>query len=243
MIDHGANVIIQTQDPLRDLIAFSFNCQIISPNEFLPEVDFQIPLGSLPFLFNSTLESLPSYSPYLKVSDDKVFQWKERLGNAPHKLNIAIACSGNLSFDLKNGNPRNIPLEKFHQFIDCANIYLIQKDLSERDLSYLDYHPEIINLGPKINSFEDSAAIIMNMDLVISIDTSVAHLSGALGKPTKVLLPWVADWRWMLNSEESPWYPSLKLYRQSKIGSWDDALEAVNRDLKNFDINIGGLNT
>ena len=189
--------------------------------------DFQILLLSLPLLFKTTVDTIPLNVPYLKAHDGKVIEWRDRLNLRQDKSNIGIACSGNIKFDLEHGNTRPIPLELLGQLSEVAHLYLIQKEVRPADQQYLDAHPEITYLGPQINDFEDSAAIIQNMDEIITIDTSLAHLAGALGKKTKVLLPFAPDWRWLLDRQDSPWYPSSILYRQESMGEWNYTLERI----------------
>ena len=107
----------------------------------------------------------------------------------------------------------------------------LQKEVREVDKLTLDSNPHILNFAGHLNDFLDTAALIDNLDLVISVDTSVAHLSAALGKETWVLLSHVPDWRWLLDREDSPWYPSMKLYRQTSIGNWNSVLDRVKSDL------------
>ena len=106
----------------------------------------------------------------------------------------------------------------------------MQKEQASKQLN----DPEIINMADEINDFADTAAIIENLDLIISVDTSVAHLAGALGKPIWTLLSYIPDWRWLLDRDDSPWYPGMKLFRQKKQGDWDSLFKEVNKELKNL---------
>ena len=220
LIEAGVHVALETQAPLLPLLQNQFGCNVTQIGQAHEEVDYQIPLGSLPLLFKTTVDTIPANAPYLKVSDSKVLEWQNKLCLKRDKPNIGIACSGNIKFDLEHGNTRPIPLDLLGQLSQVANLYLIQKEVRPTDQQYLDTHPEIVYLGLQIQDFEDSAAIIQNMDEIITIDTSLAHLAGALGKTTKVLLPWVPDWRWLLGRQDSPWYPNSTLYRQESMGDW-----------------------
>lgn len=229
--EHGAReVILDVQPALRDLLS-CLGCRFFVQGESLSEIDFQVPLGSLPLIFKTTLGSIPNHFPYLSVNEQHIEAWKDLAKPIDHKINLAITCSGNLNFDKKNGNPRHLPLQSFRPFVDFANLHLLQTELVTTDQFFLEQHPEIYWPGRNIKNFEDTAAIIMNMDAVISIDTSVAHLSGALGKKTFVLLPWVSDWRWLLDKEYSPWYPDVKLYRQSEQLDWSKPIAELIADL------------
>jgi tetratricopeptide (TPR) repeat protein len=227
LMQKGIEVVLETQAPLLPLLKDQFDCPVIQIGQAHEAVDYQIALGSLPLLFKTTVDTIPGHTPYLKMRDSKVTEWRTKLNLKLHKPNIGIACSGNIKFDLEHGNTRPIPLALLGQLSKGANLYLIQKEVRSSDQQYLDDHPEIIYLGPQIQDFEDSAAIIQNMDEIITIDTSLAHLAGALGKKTKVLLPWVPDWRWLLERQDSPWYPNSMLYRQERMGEWSYTLERI----------------
>jgi len=227
LIEAGVHVALETQAPLLPLLQNQFRCNVTQIGQAHEEVDYQIPLGSLPLLFKTTVDTIPANAPYLKVSDIKVLEWQNKLCLKHDKPNIGIACSGNIKFDLEHGNTRPIPLELLGQLSQAANLYLIQKEVRPTDQQYLDTHPEIVYLGLQIQDFEDSAAIIQNMDEIITIDTSLAHLAGALGKKTKILLPWVPDWRWLLNKQDSPWYPNSTLYRQESMEDWGELMNLL----------------
>ncbi|QWC98793.1 tetratricopeptide repeat protein [Polynucleobacter paneuropaeus] len=233
LIKAGAVVTLETQPPLLPLLSKQFGCTVIESGTTCEGYDFGIPLGSLPHLFDTEINSIPNALPYLQSNPSKNLEWQQKLNLSKEKLNIGIACSGNLKFDLENGNTRPVPLALFEQLTQKANLYLIQVGLRPDDEDYLQKHPELIYLGASINDFEDSAAIASNMDQIITIDTSLAHLAGALNIPTRLLLPYVADWRWQAHGVDSYWYPSIKLYRQSQPFSWEDALNSIHHDLNN----------
>lgn len=123
-------------------------------------------------------------------------------------------------------------LSYFEPLSNLANLFLIQKDLRDSDKDFLSRHPEIKFLGDQISTFEDSASIVELMDLIITVDTSLIHLSGALGKTSKVLVTWNPEWRWLLDRQDSPWYPSVKIFRQPKAGDWKSVIQDVISDLK-----------
>lgn len=226
----GAKVVFEVKNPLKEIFRNSFQSSlIISPNDLIPKVDYQISTSSLPLLFRTTVHDIPKSSAYLKSSSQVSRDWKNFLNLNGNKLNIALACSGN-TLHYKNDN-RPIKLKLFEPLLDIANIFLVQKEIEETDSDFFDVHPEIRFIGNEIQTFNDTAAIIEKMDLTISIDTSVAHLSGALGKTTWLLISWASDWRWFLDREDSPWYPSMKIYRQPVIGDWRSVLDRVKLDL------------
>jgi ADP-heptose:LPS heptosyltransferase len=191
-------------------------------------MDFQVPLGSLPLLFKSNIGSIPAETPYIRVSPDKVQEWKNKLPLSTEKLNIGIACSGNINFDLKHGNRRPIPLEYFSELAQQHNLFLIQKEIRDADQVTLQTLGTIHPLGDLIKNFEDTAAIVENMDLIISIDTSLVHLAGALGKKALVLLSWCPDWRWLAEGTTNPWYPTATIVRQPTPGDWKSVMDQVS---------------
>ena len=133
-----------------------------------------------------------------------------------HKPNVGIAISGNPN--QKDNLVRSVPLAKIAPLADLANLYLLQTDVLESDEFTLSNNKAIIFLGKTLISFEDTGAVIENMDLVVSVCTSAVHLSGALGKKTILMCRWAPDWRWLLDREDSPWYPTLKIFRQESPG-------------------------
>jgi hypothetical protein len=223
----GAHVDFEIQESLVSLFQNQYSCNVVAKGGAIDAVDFQVPLGSLPLLFKTNLDSIPADVPYIRVAPQKVQEWKNKLPLSKDKLNIGIACSGNINFDLKHGNKRPIPLEHFSELAKQHNLFLIQKEIRETDQIALKNLEMIHPLGDLINSFEDTAAIVENMDLIISIDTSLVHLAGALGKKTIVLLSWCPDWRWLTERSSSPWYPSATLVRQTSVGDWGSVMEQV----------------
>jgi tetratricopeptide (TPR) repeat protein len=227
LIELGANIIFEVQGPLVSLFKNQYACDVVVKGSSSRRVDFQIPLASLPLLFKTNLQSIPANIPYIQVAPDKVQEWKNRLPLSKDKLNIGIACSGNINFDLKHGNKRPIPLAQFSELAKTYNLFLIQKDIRDIDQATLQNLSTLHHLGDLINSFEDTAAIVENMDLIISIDTSLVHLAGALGKKVLALLSWCPDWRWLAKGSASPWYPSTTLIRQPTDGDWDSVMAEV----------------
>ena len=226
----GADIIFEVYVPLRELFINSFpRCNVIAVGDVIPDIDYQIPVSSLPLLFSTTSKNIPKFNHYLRPSNSSFLFWSDRLKLNKNKLNVAIACAGNTSH-YKN-DKRPIKLELFKPIINFANLFLIQKDVNEVDALFMQENPQITFIGDEIKTFNDTAAIVDLMDLTISIDTSTAHLSAALGKPTWVLAPWAADWRWMLGEEGSPWYPTVKIFRQPAIDDWDSVIKKVELEL------------
>ena len=228
----GANVILEVPEALTCLMkGLDGISQLVTKGEELPFFDYQCPLLSLPLAFKTNLDTIPNPSRYINLDNypNKIMEWKARLGSKL-KPRVGLVWSGNPNH--KNDYNRSILLMDILPFLPNQCEYVsLQKEVREVDKLTLDSNPHILNFAGHLNDFLDTAALIDNLDLVISVDTSVAHLSAALGKESWVLLPHVPDWRWLLDREDSPWYPSMKLYRQTSIGNWSSALERVKSDL------------
>jgi hypothetical protein len=188
--------------------------------------DVHCPLLSLPLALNPEVSSIPN-DVYLRSDEARVENWRRRL---PFKSRFRIGV-------VWRGNPipdsgRSIILERFGRLLDPRFEFIsLQKGVTEAERAWLDSRG-VIHFDEAITDFADTAALCALVDLVISVDTSVAHLAGALGVPVWVLLTAVADWRWLLHREDSPWYPSMRLFRQRTRGDWDDVLERVEREVK-----------
>lgn len=222
----GAEITFLVQKPLQKIMYSMGCCSVVVDETSLGEVDFQIPLLSLPKLFDTNLLNIPGDTPYLKVSRDLINEaakWIKK-GNEK-KLKIGLACSGSSTHH--NDSRRSIPLSFFLPLLERGDVYLIQKDLNPSDVKVLQDHPEIFYCGDLIDNFEDSAALIKNMDFIVSVDTSLAHLSGALNQKTFVCLPFSSEWRWLGGGGKSPWYPNSNLIRQSAPGNWASVVEEL----------------
>lgn len=237
ILDLGAKITFDTSKLLMALMSRQFNCAINERGQGLVKnnFDFQIPLLSLPMLFNTDLNSIPLNNSYLKTSKEKDTEWLNKLKLTKQKLNIAITYAGNP--DYIADSERSASLEIFHPLVDKANLFLIQKDIKKNDEIFLKKYPQIKFIGKDIDNFDDLASVIQNMDFVISTDTSIPHLAAALGKKVFILLGRITDWRWMLNSETSPWYSSATLLRkkfnpESKTEDWSHAFEAIMKEFK-----------
>jgi hypothetical protein len=185
----------------------------------------------LPALFGTQIEAIPASIPYLSVCQDKVLHWKNKLNLNSQKINIGIACSGNSKH--QNDLNRSMPLQFFSTLLENPKVelFLIQKELRDTDKAFFDQQDQIHFLGNEIDNFLDSAAIVQNVDLIISVDTSLVHLAGALGKTVFLLLPWDPEWRWLLQRSDSPWYPTMKIFRQPLAGKWDEVMINICKDL------------
>lgn len=229
----GARVILEVQKPLAELLAnVEGVAQIVIRGESLPYFDYQCPLSSLPLAFKTNLQSIPSPTKYLNSDSSKVAQWQARLG-VKTKPRVGLVWSGNI--DHQNDHNRSLPLSYLLKYLPSNFQYIsLQKEVRENDRQTLQSNSDILNFADSLHDFSDTAVLCELMDVVISVDTSVAHLSAALGNPTWILLPFIPDWRWLLDRADSPWYASAKLYRQEELNDWNGALRQVNADLINL---------
>jgi tetratricopeptide (TPR) repeat protein len=225
----GAEVTFQINEKLLPLFENLSYCNVITTNPELNKFDFQIPVTSLPRVFKTTINSIPDSVPYLTIKKEKISFWKDKIKPINHKPNVGIAISGNPN--QKDNLVRSVPLAKIAPLADLANLYLLQTEVLESDKSTLSKNKAIIFLGKTLNSFEDTGAVIENMDLVVSVCTSAVHLSGALGKKTILMCRWAPDWRWLLDREDSPWYPTLKIFRQESPGDWNSVITRVSDEI------------
>lgn len=192
--------------------------------------DFHVPLLSLPGIFGTTLDSIPSQKQYISVNPDLIDQWRTRL-NDDHKFKIGIVWAGNPNH--KKDHNRSCSLNDFASLSEIPEItfYSLQKGQASFETNNPPDGMKIINIETDLHDFTDTAAVILNLDLVISVDTAVAHLAGAIGKPIWTLLPFVPDWRWLLNRSDSPWYPGMRLFRQTQPDDWIEVFKQVKDTL------------
>ena len=222
----------------RDLSALFQNIegvkQVMVQGEPLPNFDIQCPLLSLPSVFNTTLKNIPSRVPYISLDSVLVQKWKDRVQHDDSKLRIGLVWSGSPKY--KNDRNRSCSLADFAPFSKFADItfYSLQKGKASEQAKNPPEGMKLIDCSEDLNDFTDTAALIENLDLVISVDTAVAHLAGAIGNPVWTLLPFAPDWRWMLNREDSPWYPTMRLFRQPSPRDWESVIDSILRELYKF---------
>jgi len=230
----AARVILEVQRPLHELMSTLCGAtQIVSRGDPLPDFDMHCPLLSLPLAFGTRFESIPSMTPYLHTPTHTLRHWTTRLGS-PDRPRVGICWAGRPNF--KGDLSRSIGVSPMLPLLANTDVQFfgLQKDVRAGDTEILRHNPQITHLGDEIETFSDTAAIISSMDLVISSDTSVVHLAGALGKPIWILLQYVPDWRWLLDREDSPWYPTARLFRQDETRDWDSVIARVRAALHDF---------
>jgi tetratricopeptide (TPR) repeat protein len=229
----GARVILLPQESLYPLLSELPGVSQCLPNlsNGLPAFDFHCPITSLPLAFRTTLETIPVPASLLPVPmEDRRQVWKDRLGH-DGRLRVGLVWSGNPKH--KNDRNRSIPLRMFSSILDADAVFVgLQKDPRPDDAAVLRERTDIIDLSAHLTDFSETAALVSCLDLVITVDTSVAHLAGALGCPTWILLPHTPDWRWLLNRDDSPWYPTIRLFRQTETRDYASVLDRVKIELR-----------
>ncbi len=227
--ERGATVLLEVHGPLVDLLGrLDGVSRVIEKGAPWPPFDYHCPLMSLPLAFETQLSTIPWFGPYLHPDPRKVSVWRHQL--AAKSPRIGLAWSG--SPVNPNDRQRSIALQTLLAHLPAGfHFYSLNKELRDADRRTLAAAACIEDLAA---GFSDTAAICETMDLVISVDTSIAHLSAALGRPTWILLPFNPDWRWLLERVDNPWYPTARLYRQRYAEDWQRVLQQVNADLRAF---------
>ncbi len=228
----GARLVLEVESSLIGLFQqLDGVSELVEKGATLPAFDFHCPLLSLPLACNTSIDSIPGNQQYLRADPKKITLWAARLGTKSRKR-VGIVWSGNVLH--KNDANRSLKLAELMARLPQDVEYVsLQNEVRDTDKEALAANPHVRHFGSELAEFTDTAALCELMDIVISVDTSVAHLSGALGKPTWILLPHVPDWRWLLDRVDSPWYASAKLYRQKTLGDWDSVLKNIKADLVN----------
>jgi hypothetical protein len=224
----GARVILEVQKPLVRLLAgLDGVAMLVTKGSPIPPFDWHCPLMSLPLAFRTRLDTIPAPGGYLRAEAGKIEEWQSRLGSTT-KPRIGLVWSGNPL--QKNNHNRSVPLPTFLGLLDSRFDYVcLQKEPRAADLEILSTHPEIRRF--ELNDLADTAALCELLDLVISVDTSVAHLAGALGRPLWIPLGFNADWRYLLDRSDSPWYASARLYREDRRKGWSEVVANIRGDL------------
>jgi len=231
LVERGAKKIsLEVQrDLVRLLSGMAGVAAVIARGETLPPFDLHCPLLSLPLAFATVAATVPAEIPYIAPRDSDVALWRERLPR--HRPLIGVAWSGDRSHD--NDLNRSLRIETLLPLLDLPGVSFVslQHAVREEDATILRKHPKVLASGEAFGDFADTAAAVAALDAVISVDTAVAHLAGAMGKPLFLLLPFAADFRWLRERQDSPWYPTARLYRQPKFGDWDSVIPTLRQDL------------
>jgi tetratricopeptide (TPR) repeat protein len=243
--DRGGHVVLECPPPLVPLLSGSPGVEhVVGRGTPLPDFDVQVPLLSLPGLLGTyTPECVPAAVPYLSTDPRQGGRWRERLAADP-AFKVGIAWQGNPKYT--GDRFRSIPLAYFARLAEVpgVHVYSLQKGPGTEQLAALPRRFAIEDLGSQLDegtgAFVQTAAVVSRLDLVITSDTALAHLAGALGVPVWVALPFAADWRWLLHRPDSPWYPSMRLFRQDRPGAWDSVFVRIVEQLTRRDLSCAG---
>lgn len=230
LVDLGAQVVLEAPVALLGLLQRLHPAvRVVPAGEALPAFDLHCPLMSLPGAFRSRPDDLLAPQAYLRADPQRARAWQDTLGPQT-ALRVGLVWSGNAAHS--NDRHRSLPLSTLLAHLPSGPSYhSLQKEVRETDRPTLTAQAQIRQHAAQLHDFDDTAALIEQMDVVISVDTSVAHLAAAMGKPTWILLPHSPDWRWLMHRNDSPWYPSAKLFRQTQRGQWREPLQAVAAEL------------
>lgn len=226
----GAKVILEVPPGLYPLLSAVQGASQVVVKGVLPPFDLHCPIMSLPLAFKTTLDTIPATVPYLTAPEGSLAKWRERLPRS--KPRVALAWAGSATH--KRDRARSIPLAKLRILLrgnDAVEWHSVQRELRKGDAELLASYAQVRDLGSQLADFADTAAVLSLADLVITVDTAIAHVAGALGRPVWVLLPYSPDFRWLLDRDDSPWYPSARLFRQSRADDWDSVIARVKADL------------
>ncbi len=227
----GGSIVLQVQPALVPLLRTHLDVTVVARGEPLPRFDLHLPLIGLPRVFGTTLDTIPAAIPYLHPDAGKLAQWRQALDDEA-SLKVGVVWAGNPRH--KGDRLRSLAAEKLlpQLVMPGVKLYSLQKDTRAADAQAVEgLGRNIVDLAPALGDFSDTAAAVTALDLVIAVDTSVAHLAGALGRPVWVLLPHALDWRWLRDREDSPWYPGMRLFRQRAPQAWDNVIARVSAEL------------
>ncbi len=230
----GARVILEVQPELKALLSgLDGVAAVIGRGETPPPFDVQSPLASLPLALKTDPATVPVEIPYLRASEARIAEWRPRLEALPAPR-VALVWSGRSTH--VNDRNRSISLPQLAPLLDIAGVSFVsvQREPRAAEAELLTRESRLRHVGDDLNDFSDTAAVLALVDLVISVDTSVAHLAAAMGRPTWVLLPFQPDWRWTLDGDRSPWYPQVRLFRQSAPGDWANVLSRLGEELASW---------
>ena len=227
--DLGARVLLEAPPALQSVLCgLPGVAQVIAQGAAIPAFDIHCPVTSLPLAFHSTADTIPRDVPYIAADAARVAMWQGKLGPRT-KPRVGLAWSGNLLPDPNRSMTFSTALTLAMADVEIISL---QKEVRASDAALLASRPDIRHFGDELRDFADTAALIESMDMVISIDTSVAHLAGAMGKPLWMMLPYNPDWRWMIDRDDCLWYPSARLFRQTAIGDWASVVRRVGAALR-----------
>ena len=227
----GTPILMVQSELVRLFAAIDGTGAVIPKGQNPPPFQVHCPLLSLAGIFRTTLANIPNIVPYLRPDPALFKAWRQKLGPGDGQMRVGLAWAGNPQ--LKGDRTRSLNLQQLAPFAAAHGVkfFSLQKGLAGEQAKNPPPGLELVDLGPELNDFADTAAALSLMDLIITTDTSVAHLAGALGKPVWVMLQFVADWRWLRNRADSPWYPTMRIFRQKTPGDWGTVIGEVFKAL------------
>jgi tetratricopeptide (TPR) repeat protein len=238
VVRRGAKVVVEVPSPLKNLIAsLKAPLRVLAKGETLPHFDLYCPLGTLPRVFGTRIDTIPAQVPYLYADPAIVARWKTALGTDPG-FKVGIAWAGNAQHT--NDHNRSIKFERLRPLIETPGVrwFSLQVGPHAADLAAL-APGRVTDLAPKLTDFNETAGALANLDLLISADTSVIHLAGAMGRPVWAMIPFIPDWRWQFARRDSPWYPSMRLFRQPAVDDWETVVARIRLDLERLILGVG----
>jgi tetratricopeptide (TPR) repeat protein len=227
----GARIALRVAPPLHRLLgSLTGVARILDPSEPPGAFDYRVDIGSLAQRFGTTLATIPAELPYLSPDPAVAAAWRARIGPPAGRLRVGLVWAGNPSH--LNDCHRSAPVEALAPLAALPGIdwYSLQADARSAELAR--FRGEITDLRPFLTDFAETAGALAALDLLVAVDTSIVHLAGALGRPVRLLLPFSAEWRWLKDREDSPWYPTVRLRRQPRFGDWDGLIERVAEELR-----------
>jgi tetratricopeptide (TPR) repeat protein len=235
VVERGGKIVIQCQPELRRLFqTMAPDCHVAAHGQPLPDFDVHCPLLTLPRIFGTTLANIPSSVPYLHADANEAGKWRTRMSDYSQFVKVGVAWTGNPANPLNRN--RCMKLESLAPLCHAPGVrcFSLQKGAAADDAKAAPADMELVDWSDELRDFADTAALIANLDLVISVDTAVIHLAGAMGKPVWTLMHQIPTWRWMSDREDSPWYPTMRLFRQPSYRDWDSVIARVVGELSRW---------
>jgi tetratricopeptide (TPR) repeat protein len=228
LVERGGKVITHCQRELGRLLKGNPELgEVFAPGDLVPSFDLHCPLMSLPLWFRTDLKSIPAKIPYLKADSKIVDKWKERLEPVNRKFKVGLIWAGSTTHP--KDRLRSMEFAKLLPLAQVADVTFVnlQKGTAAEQAKEYSLQLHLIDFMDELDDFAETAGLVANLDLVIGVDTSVIHLAGAMGKPVWAMVPLASDWRWLRGRDESPWYPTLRLFRQRRFADWDEVVGRV----------------
>jgi tetratricopeptide (TPR) repeat protein len=230
VVARGANVLLCVRPHMRRLLDGMPGVTVSIPDDIGPMAQYKCPLLGLPRIFGTKIDTIPSDVPYIRAAPEWNEKWRGRIPR-DGRLNVGLVWAGGR--DHAGDRARTVGFERFAALLGDPRVRYVSlhAELRDRDAALMAAHPDIVHFGPELQDFADTAGVISHLDLVISVDTAVAHLASAMAKPVWILLPFSPDFRWLLDRDDSPWYPTARLFRQPHLGDWESVIARVREAL------------